>query len=1103
MRPDRLTRRQRTWLRIAVACAIAAAIVGGAAAARAWRKARQEAVSREVGLEAAGRGAWDVAIRNLGVLVARQVAGPEEALAFADARLHVPIDDGAHVAQAIASIDFAQSVGADRSRCDRLRLEAYVEGGMIAEAQEEAERVLARDERDAKARRVLVHACIARGRFDEAEQALRRAVELEPGALANRVALAEILARRVRETSLDRVPDPVRARSVVAEVEAWANTPEAPAGIDALAQAVALDLGVESRERLAARVVGPERPARSGEEAKLRATTLDAVDRRRDAGLLLAGFRATLPPGSEARRELALIEFRRALFSGDGAEARDVLAQEFARKDGSDPEMEPGGLDLVLEAAILVAEGREREARAVSERVRATSRAVGAWFDALGAAWSGQQAGDRGQARAIDVLAEATLRLVEARRLLGSGMDGEALRHADDAVRLSRGRFDAAEAVAIEALARLGRSDEALARATRLVEATGRGAPALVLRLRCESLLLARHPDDDSMARFRRSREAIVGDARVILDAEHADPCDRVIAAAILGANGGREEAMAAFTRSLETATVAAEDTVALAEAAVMLARAFDDMTVLGSVRACIARASQPPSDDARWALAWIDALEAEHQGDAARGYALLQAAAGERRGRLAIAAQFGDARGLAGASSVLRASLPEGAAIVVGSNAVRTDARLAVEGAEALRHSGDRRGAALARLRLATLHPGHFDANEVLASAAEARRLAPQDVELLAAIAGFLLAASPPDPAQALVLLGDALRIAGEQPLLREHAARAALLAGDPQLAKEHADALGSGSRERGLLRASIAIAEGDGRAAEAALVEIAPVEGAVVEAAMVEAGAKATAQCASLRTCALLLAGGVDRIDLAALDRSIVRIARMVPRAQHRALVVRCSTEARDAVLVSLLAAEFLHRARDEEIESIARSAAASALEHGGDEAALAAFRAAAACGDDALAARARSMLAIDDGTRAAAALRREEALASLSRDPARARGIADDLLRLDPEDGEAALIGAAGALALGELLPAEAERLTRLPRSPEVALLEARLALHRERPHDARRAARDGLELASRRAYVAFETRAALQAIAEMDPSAEFAAPRVVAEPGAGTS
>lgn len=1084
MRPDRPTRRQRTWVRIAVACAIAAAIVGGAAAARAWRRARQEAVSREIGLEAAGRGEWDAAIRNLGVLVARKVAGPEEALAFADARLHVPLDDAAHVAQAIASIDLAQSGGADQGRCDRLRLEAYVEGGMAAEAQQEAERVLARDERDAKARRVLVHACIARGRFEEAERALRRAVELEPGALANRIALAEILARRVREASLDRILDPARARSVVAEVQAWSRDPDAPAGIDALAHAVALDLGVASREVLASQVVGPERAARSSEEAQLRAGILDAVGRRQDAGLLLAGFRATLPVGSEPRRELALVEFRRALFSGDGADARDVLAQEFAREVEMDPEIDPEGLDLVLEAATLVMEGRVREARAVGEGARSTSREVGAWFAALGAAWSGEPSGDRGGARAIDVVAEATLRLVAARRLLGSGMHGEALRHADDAVRLARGRFDAAEAVAIEALARCGRSEEALARATRFVETTGGSAPALVLRLRCESLLLARHPGDDALARYRRSREAIIRDARAILDAEDAEPCDRVVAAAILGANGGREEAMAVFTRSLETATVADDEAVALAEAAAMLARAFDDMTVLGPVRACIARASDPPSDDARWALAWIDALESEHRGEVARGYAVLRAAAGDRRDRLAIAGRFGDARGLAGASSVLRASLPEGASIVVGSNAARKDARLAVEGAEALRQSGDRRGAALARLRLATLHPGHFDANEVLAFAAEARRLAPHDVELLAAIAGFLLAASPPDPAQALVLLGDALRLAGEHPLLREHAARAALLAGDPQLAKEHAEALESGSPEHGLLRASIAIAEGDGGTAEAALAV---------------AGAETSGQGASLQTCALLLGGDVEHIDLAALDRSIVRIARMVPRAHHRALVVRCASEARDPVLVSLLAAEFLHRAHDGEIESIARAAAVHALERGGEDAALAGFRAAVACGDDALAARARSMLAIDEGTRAAAALRREKALALLSRDPATARDIADELLRSDPEDGEAALIAVAGAIACGAVTPAEADRLERLPRSPEVALLVARLALHRGRPHEARRAAREGLELASRRAYVAFETRAALQAIAEADPSASPATPSVT--PGAG--
>jgi hypothetical protein len=71
-------------------------------------------------------------------------------------------------------------------------------------------------------------------------------------------------------------------------------------------------------------------------------------------------------------------------------------------------------------------------------------------------------------------------------------------------------------------------------------------------------------------------------------------------------------------------------------------------------------------------------------------------------------------------------------------------------------------------------------------------------------------------------------------------------------------------------------------------------------------------------------------------------------------------------------------------------------------------------------------------------------------------------------------------------------------RAPRSPEVHLIEARMALLAGREFDARRAARDGIELAARRAYVAFETRDALRAIAEMSASNVRADDRRVAEP-----
>ena len=116
-------------IKSAISCAVIAAIVGGAFVARAWRRANLERMARDVGFSAFERGDWNEAIRNLGVLVARKTADPSEMLAFAAARLRMPREGGAHVAQAVSTVEAARVLGADPAECDRLLLEAYVEGG--------------------------------------------------------------------------------------------------------------------------------------------------------------------------------------------------------------------------------------------------------------------------------------------------------------------------------------------------------------------------------------------------------------------------------------------------------------------------------------------------------------------------------------------------------------------------------------------------------------------------------------------------------------------------------------------------------------------------------------------------------------------------------------------------------------------------------------------------------------------------------------------------------------------------------------------------------------------------------------------------------------
>jgi tetratricopeptide (TPR) repeat protein len=266
------TRKRRTWTRLAIAAVVVVAIISSAAAARTWRRAQQEESARARGLAAFDRSEWNLALRELGLLVGRGTDDVEVLLAFATARMHVPMEHGAQVATAIFAIDRAREFGADDVRCAQLRLRAYVGGGMLAEAQREAEHVLAIDERDREARRVYVHASCARGRFEDAEKVLRRAVNLEPTSLANRIALAEILVKRARAAALDRPPDRAASETILDEVTSWAREPDAPSGVGELVHAIALELAIRSRESLAKDVAGPERGAQTMEEARRKCT---------------------------------------------------------------------------------------------------------------------------------------------------------------------------------------------------------------------------------------------------------------------------------------------------------------------------------------------------------------------------------------------------------------------------------------------------------------------------------------------------------------------------------------------------------------------------------------------------------------------------------------------------------------------------------------------------------------------------------------------------------------------------------------------------------------------------------------------------------------
>jgi len=631
--------------------------------------------------------------------------------------------------------------------------------------------------------------------------------------------------------------------------------------------------------------------------------------------------------------------------------------------------------------------------------------------------------------------------------------------------------------VAIESLHELGQCDEAFARSARLVDVSSGQPRARALRLLSETKLSA----SEGLQRMRPP-ELRIADARAILISDDATLRDLTIATLVLGSLTNAEEARSSFARCVARAQWQDSECVALSESVVILARALNDMSYLSIGRDVITHKVGVATEDSRWAIAWIDALAAEREGDVARAWSMLCAAAPTKRARLAIIGEFGDRHGIEAAPSMLRSSLPEGAAIVSGTRAVMHDPQLAVDTFTALKGSGDARAIAFNGLRFATAHPSHFDAEKVLSLAADARRLAARnpsqdrsrDVELLAAIAGFLLSTSPPDPAQALLLLDDAIRLVPADQKLHEHAGYAALLAGDPQRAQEHADALSSEDARTVFLRVQIAIAQGDGKRAE---FELARLHGDEHEFPRFAIG-----DVPSLRTLAAILQGHFEHVRLNRLPMEAVRIARMIPAEQHRALVLHCARSETNPVLVAHLAAEYLHRQTHGEIAAMAQSIATKLLEQRDQACTIAAYRAAVACGDNALSQRALETLRASASPRGLLALQREKAVALLVSDPAESYEIARKILEQFPDDPESMLIALTSAVALRNASANDAALLARLPKSPESHLVEARMALLAGRDADARRAARLGIELAARRAYVAFDTRASLHAMSE---------------------
>ncbi len=1091
------SRTRRTLFRSLIALVVCSSVVGAAFAFRSWRSARQIARARDDGHAAVERADWERAVRNLGVLVMRGEADAGELLAFADARARLPIASGGHIAQAAAAIRAARGRGGDSAECDARLLRLYVGHGMLAEAQEIARAMLEERPEDPEARRVLVHVLTDRGRLDEAENVLRASIADAPRDLAPRVALAQLLVRRVLERDAAGFGEQAShaKREVVEEIESWSREPEAPAGIVDIVAAAKHELGLLSRASLRATLEGPERLAHTFEEARMRASLLRNLGRGSDACAVLATLRTSLSSGCDERNEVAREELRHAFFAGLSAAGLELLECEPTAFTGSHDTCDRA----VFRAAMLAVYGSREEAIVATRKIPAAHPRFGAWANRLALVLSADAAGlprKPASVPPLDAVADAALAVAESRNHLARGDFSSARERADDARILARGAFDAADTVAIEALACEGRTLEALARAEEQVERSPSSIAAIAARVGCE-LRAARDRAGD--VRVTRTREEIVADARRILDAAHARENEQRVAIDALIAGGLHEEAVRAFEKMTEELEVVEEGTVLLAETAVELARALDRMSIASGVRSRIASSANLTTRDREWALALLDALPLERSGDMVGATERLTQGAGSDHARIAVAGAFADRHGLAIAATLLRASLPEGARTALSSGAAAADPALALAALTALETSDDPRIATLARLYCARMHPAYCDPSDALARAAQARADGSRDAALLVAMGELLLAVGGTDVDRASALLGDAMQAAPSDAAVALLAARAALASGDLNLAAERVETVPSVDRRAWIVRIEIALASSDASRALAMLDE-AP--GMIRDEATMHAAR-------ALRALSFVRAGRISEVDVRALDARVLPVARMTSPITHAELVERMIAEHADTRVTAHLAADLVRRVESDTTRALARRACAeiSRVRSTSGDASLdvALFRTALAAGEDATeiqSLRARILatpsddshtVTANDASCREAALLREECAFLLARDPLRAldciararalEGAADAEMHgsfggnSERRSVDGAMLAIAASLAAGVVDTRTLSIVAEIPESPERALLEAQIARKLGQPGEAFRHARHGLALAEQRAFMAWDIREGL--------------------------
>lgn len=164
---------RRLWILLGIVAALGV-VVGGLFLFRSMRREARFAENRAEGLRLLAEGDPEGALPFLGRVVNRQPPDAEVLLAFAKAREAVPLEEGQHLMPAIQARLRLAELRPDDPELELDLLRLFSRAGLAAEADLQAERILARDPENAEALRIRVQVASMRGRNAEAQQQAAR-----------------------------------------------------------------------------------------------------------------------------------------------------------------------------------------------------------------------------------------------------------------------------------------------------------------------------------------------------------------------------------------------------------------------------------------------------------------------------------------------------------------------------------------------------------------------------------------------------------------------------------------------------------------------------------------------------------------------------------------------------------------------------------------------------------------------------------------------------------------------------------------------------------------------------------------------------------------